>query len=64
MADQYELGAGYLPLKTTDFEDIDNSKSSWKILSKGEYSFDRLKKRHGTIFRITREELARLKANF
>lgn len=60
MADQYMAGTGYLPLKTTDLEDRDNSKKSWKILSDGEYSFDKLKKRHGTIMRITESEMKRL----
>ncbi len=64
IADQYMCGAGYIPLKTTDLEDRDNSKGSWKILSENEYSFDRLKKRHGTILNITKEELERLKAVF
>ncbi len=56
MADQYMAGTGYLPLTTTDLEDKDNSKHSWKILKKDEYSFDTLKKRHGTILRITKDE--------
>lgn len=64
MADQYIAGTGYLPLKTTDLEDKDNSKGSWKILSKNEYSFDKLKKRHGTILRITEAELKRLRISF
>lgn len=61
MADQYMCGGGYLPLSTTNLEDKDNSGASWKILSKDEYSFDRLKKRHGTIIGITRDEVERLK---
>lgn len=61
MADQYNIDGGYLPLTTTDIEDIDNKKNSWKLLSKKEYSFDKLKKRHGTIFRITKAELERLR---
>lgn len=61
IADQYMAGAGYLPLKTTDIEDFDNSKGSWKIFSQDEYSFDKLKKRHGTILRITKSELENLK---
>lgn len=61
MADQYAIGAGYLPLKTTNIEDRDNSKGSWHVLSKEEYSFDQLKKRHGTILRITKEEVEALK---
>lgn len=64
MADQYMLGTGYLPLTTTDIEDVDNSKHSWKVLSKEDYSFDVLKKRHGTIMRITKEEVKRLQQIF
>ena len=60
MMDQYSIGAGYLPLTTTDLEDVRNEKGSWKILSHDEYSFDQLKKRHGTILRITKSELERL----
>jgi len=61
MADQYMLDTGYLPLKTTNIEDKDNSLNSWKILDKSEYSFDKLKKRHGTIISITKEELERVR---
>jgi len=61
IADRYMAGTGYIPLKTTDIEDRDNSKNSWKILSDKEYSFDKLKKRHGTILRITKDEIERLK---
>lgn len=64
MMDQYAVGAGYLPLTTTDLEDVDNSKNSWKLLSDREYSFDKLKKRHGTIMRITKGELERLEKVF
>lgn len=64
MADQYAVGAGYLPLTTTDIEDVDNSKGSWKLLKDKDYSFDKLKKRHGTIIRITKDELERLKNKF
>ena len=63
-ADQFQLGTGYLPFTTTDIEDADNSKSSWKLLNKSDYSFDKLKKRHGTIMRITKQEIDRLKENF
>jgi len=61
IADRYMAGTGYIPLKTTNIEDRDNSKNSWKILSDKEYSFDKLKKRHGTILRITKDEIERLK---
>ena len=64
IADQYSIDGGYLPIVTTNLEDIDNSKGSWKLLGEAEYSFDKLKKRHGTIMRITREEIDRLKANY
>lgn len=64
MMDRFQADLGYLPLKTTDFEDADNSKASWKVLSREEYSFDKLKKRHGTIMRITKEEIMRLRENF
>lgn len=64
MADQYNVSGGYLPLKTSDIEDITNSRGSWKVLDNSEYSFDLLKKRHGTILSITREEVARLKKAF
>ncbi len=63
-ADQYAAGAGYLPIITTDVTDIDNSKGSWKILRPGEYSFDLLRKRHGTIVSLTQEELDRVNAAF
>lgn len=64
IVDQYMAGTGYLPIKTTNLEDRDNSDNSWKLLSEEEYSFDQLKKRHGTIMRITREEWERLNRTF
>lgn len=62
IADQFMLGTGYLPFKTTDIEDKDNSNNSWKMLDKKQYSFDKLKKRHGTILNITKNELDYIKA--
>ena len=63
MADQYKAGAGYLPITTTDIEDTTGS--SWKLLSSGsDYSFDLLKKRHGTVLRLTQAELDRVNAAF
>lgn len=64
MADRYMADLGYLPLKTTNIEDVKNENNSWKLLSADEYSFDELKKRHGTIFNITYDELKRLKGSF
>ena len=62
MADQYSVSGGYLPLTMTDIEDTTGN--AWKILKNTEYSFDKLKKRHGTILRITGEELKRLELMF
>ena len=64
MADQYAANAGYLPLRTTDLEDRTNANSSWSILSSNQYSFDQLRKRHGTILRVTKDEIERIKENF
>ncbi|MCQ2577847.1 MAG: glycoside hydrolase family 43 protein [Treponema sp.] len=64
IADQYMAGSGYLPLKTTNLEDCTNAEGSWQVLKAGQYSFDKLKKRHGTILRITKEELDRLKKHY
>ncbi|MCI5898931.1 MAG: glycoside hydrolase family 43 protein [Lachnospiraceae bacterium] len=59
--DQYAEGKGYLPVVTTNLNDADNSDHSWKKLSAGEYSFDMLKKRHGTILNLTQSEYERIK---
>jgi len=64
MADRFQADLGYLPLKTTDIEDKDNSKGSWTVLTQKDYSFDKLKKRHGTIMNITGDELNRLKSKY
>ena len=64
MMDRFMADLGYLPLKTTDLEDSKNKKNSWKLLSEDEYSFDKLKKRHGTIISITYDEIKKLKENF
>ena len=61
IADQYMADGGYLPLTTTDISDATNANNSWKLLSKEEYSFDQLKKRHGTILCITKKEMDELK---
>lgn len=62
--DRFRADLGYLPFKTTDIEDRDNSKNSWKVLKNEEYSFGSLKKRHGTILNITKEEIDRLESSF
>lgn len=64
MVDRFQADLGYLPLKTTDFEDVNNAKGSWSVLSKKDYSFDKLKKRHGTIMSVTREELDNLREKY
>ena len=61
IADQFQLGTGYIPFKTTDIEDAKNSKNSWMMLDESQYSFDKLKKRHGTILNITKKELENIK---
>lgn len=58
--DQYAEGKGYLPVITTDLSDATNANKSWKKLSSNEYSFDALKKRHGTILNLTQEEYDRV----
>ena len=61
MGDMYMNGQGYLPLSTTDVEDRDNSNGSWKVLGDSDYSWTGLKKRHGSIMRLTKEEIANVK---
>lgn len=60
ICDRFAADLGYLPLVTTDIEDRDNTKNSWSLLDAEAYSFDKLKKRHGTIMNITQEELNNL----
>jgi len=62
MADRYAHDSGYLPLKTFNIESRESD--SWKLLPPEQYSFDKLKKRHGTIMNITYEEYNRLISNF
>ena len=61
MGDMYMNGQGYLPLSTTDIEDRDNSNNSWKVLGNDDYSWTGLKKRHGSIMRLTHDEIAAVK---
>ncbi|MDD6302136.1 MAG: glycoside hydrolase family 43 protein [Bacillales bacterium] len=61
MADQYMANAGYLPLRITDIEDNVNANKSWTVMSSKDYSFDTLKKRHGTVLKITAKEIERIK---
>ena len=62
MGDMYMNGQGYLPLSTTDVEDRTNENESWKVLGNEEYDWTGLKKRHGSIMRLTSEEIANVKA--
>lgn len=62
--DRFATDLGYLPLRTTDIEDVHNAKGSWKVLKNGEYDFGKLKKRHGTIMNITASEVERLREAF
>lgn len=61
MADMYMNGQGYLPLSTTDITDADNSNGSWKVLGNDEYSWSGLTKRHGSIMRLTHDEIEVIK---
>ena len=66
MADFYaNTSIGYIPWATTDVEDINNAKGSWRKLEsgsgEGKFSWDSQTKRHGTILRITADEAERLK---
>jgi hypothetical protein len=54
MVDQYATGRGYLPLMTTDIGDT--SGANWSKPEPDQYSFDRLKKRHGSILPVTKHE--------
>ena len=65
MADFYaNTSVGYIPWKTTDIEDTNNSSGSWSRLSSSEFSWDNQTKRHGTILRITAAEAELLKEHF
>ena len=61
MGDMYMNGQGYLPLSTTDIEDRTNENDSWEVLGNDDYSWSGLKKRHGSIMRLTKEEIAAVK---
>ncbi|MNM09810.1 Glycosyl hydrolases family 43 [compost metagenome] len=54
LVDQYAAGKGYLPIVTTDLGDTTGA--CWRKLEPEEYTFDILKKRHGTILPITKRE--------
>jgi hypothetical protein len=62
LVDQYGTGKGYLPIITTDIGDTTGE--SWNRPLAGEYSFDTLKKRHGTILPITKSEYDALLAKW
>ena len=64
MADMYMNGQGYLPLSTTDLEDRTNANNSWKVLGNSEYSWSGLTKRHGSIMRLTHDEIEAIKTNY
>ena len=61
MGDMYMNGQGYLPLSTTDVDDRTNENESWSVLGNDEYDWQGLKKRHGSIMRLTEEEIAAVK---
>ncbi|MBQ6730701.1 MAG: glycoside hydrolase family 43 protein [Bacilli bacterium] len=61
MGDMYMRGGGYLPLSTTDIEDRTNDNQSWKVLGNSDYSWSGLTKRHGSIMRLTQDEILAVK---
>lgn len=52
MCDQYSAGKGYLPFRTTNLADL--STQCWSTAN--DVDFGALKKRHGTILNITKDE--------
>ena len=58
--DQFAEGKGYLAFQTTDIKDITGEK--WSVVDN--VDFGTLKKRHGAIISITREEYRRLIDHF
>ncbi|PAD32903.1 glycoside hydrolase family 43 protein [Paenibacillus sp. 7523-1] len=54
LVDQYATSGGYLPIVTTDIGDT--SGACWEKLKAEDYSFDILKKRHGSVLPITQHE--------
>ena len=61
MADMYMRNSGYLPLSTIDIMDIENANGSWKVLGSSDYSWSGLIKRHGSIMRLTHDEIEAIK---
>ena len=61
MGDMYMNGQGYLPLSTVDIEDRTNENGSWEVLGNDDYDWTGLKKRHGSIMRLTEEEIQAVK---
>lgn len=67
MGDRYMGGNGYIPFSTTNIDDIHNADGSWKRLVEGadkDYSWDSLRKRHGTIMRITEDECEAIRNHY
>jgi len=54
LVDQYASDGGYLPIVTSDIGDPTGTR--WRKLSPDEYSFEGLKKRHGSILPLTGSE--------
>ncbi|ANY70023.1 hypothetical protein BBD42_28610 [Paenibacillus sp. BIHB 4019] len=54
LVDQYGTNRGYLPLVTTNIGDTTGK--CWRKPAADEYSFGRLKKRHGTVMPVTKSE--------
>ena len=59
IVDEIETGTGYMPIVTGNLDS-----GEFRILSKEEYDYGELKKRHGSILNITEEEITRLEEAF
>jgi len=59
IVDRFVEGKGYLPLVCTSLETGD-----FEVVSEDNYDFGKLKKRHGSVIEITKEEMTRLAEYF
>ncbi len=65
MADDYNnrMGGGYIPFATTNIEDATNADNSWRVLPKSDYSWGNGGKRHGSVLKLTAEDLDTIKSS-
>ena len=53
---------GYIPVTMTDISDTTGK--AWQLYTRNQYSFGRLKKRHGSILGVTKKEYANVMAKW